>query len=318
MDAAQPWHNRGIVLTKPDLSLSDWPERAQRAGLTTIALHTKYPNEDLVPFVTSDAGKAFLDRCASLGLAIEYEMHAVPELLPRDLFMTNPSLFPSDVNCQRIPDGNLCVHNPEALAIAADNAIKLCHILRSTTDRYFLWPADDEGTWCQCACCQPLQPSDQALVLENYLVAALRSEFPNATLAHLAYTLTLEAPATIKPAPGIFLEFCPYYRRYDIPFDTPSDPTQAAHLAALDANLAWLGTEGAQALEFWMDASRISGGMPPTKPLAFDDAIFRTDVATYHKRGVLDITSFGVLLDADYVAHYGDPPIDPYGAGLLT
>ena len=30
---------RGVVLIPDDFSLSDWPERAQRAGLTTIGLH---------------------------------------------------------------------------------------------------------------------------------------------------------------------------------------------------------------------------------------------------------------------------------------
>ena len=307
---------RGVVITAPDLSWTSWIDRAVAAGLTTIALHTNEPNGVMVPFIGSYSGQAFLDSCAAHGLLVEYEMHAVPDLLPRSLFATNPSLFRSDEKCQRVGNGNLCVHNPDALAIAADNAIALCRTLRSTPDRYFLWPADDEGQWCQCACCSPLGASDQLLILENHLIAALQSEFPNASLAHLAYTNTITAPVTVKPAPGIFLEFCPYWRRYDIPFNTPSDKTQASHLAAMDANLAVFGTAGAQALEFWLDASRISGTDPPNRPLSFSEELVMSDVLTYHQRGIENITSFAVYLDSSYVAMYGEPPIANYGAAL--
>ena len=50
-----------IVLPCSDLTLDDWPERAQRAGLTTIALHP-FPGV-VARFCKSDAGHAFLERC---------------------------------------------------------------------------------------------------------------------------------------------------------------------------------------------------------------------------------------------------------------
>jgi hypothetical protein len=39
--AAEPprFATRGVILLPFDLTLSDWPERAAKAGLTTIALH---------------------------------------------------------------------------------------------------------------------------------------------------------------------------------------------------------------------------------------------------------------------------------------
>ena len=40
------------------------------------------------------------------------------------------------------------------------------------------------------------------------------------------------------------------------------------------------------------------------------------DVAAYRSLGVRSITSFAGGLDADYVAQFGDPPVDDYGAIL--
>jgi hypothetical protein len=39
MDQRRSFETRGVVLVPEDLTLKDWPERAQRAGLTTTALH---------------------------------------------------------------------------------------------------------------------------------------------------------------------------------------------------------------------------------------------------------------------------------------
>ena len=69
--------------------------------------------------------------------------------------------------------------------------------------------------------------------------------------------------SVLKPLPGIFLEFAPIERRYDVPFRQRDAAgagglTHGRLLDALDANLAWFGREGAQTLEYWLDLSRFS------------------------------------------------------------
>jgi hypothetical protein len=49
-----------------------------------------------VDFIGSPAGREFLAKCARLGLEVEYELHAMRELLPRVLFATEPGLFPGE------------------------------------------------------------------------------------------------------------------------------------------------------------------------------------------------------------------------------
>jgi hypothetical protein len=305
---------RGVVLTPGDLTDSNWPERAHRAGLTTIALHPT--PEQVVPFVQSEAGEAFLSECEQWGLRVEYELHALRYLLPRALFQNNRCLFRMSETGERVPEGNLCVHSQEAVEIVCQNAIALSRLLRPSTGRYFLW-GDDAAPWCRCPKCRGLSDSEQALIMANRLVRALRQEESQAQVAHLAYHNTLAAPRRVQPEAGVFLEYAPIHRRYDIPYSQQNAAGDKDSLAALDANLSVFGADDAQVLEYWLDASLFSGWKRPAVRLPWDGSVFVSDVATYRSRGIRHITSFSVYLDAQYVACYGEPPLDEYGAGLL-
>src|SRR4051812_17610421 len=68
---AAPLKTRGVVLLPDDLSLTDWPERASRAGLTTIALHHGNSPTVVARWIGSDAGRRFLEACLRLGLQVE-------------------------------------------------------------------------------------------------------------------------------------------------------------------------------------------------------------------------------------------------------
>lgn len=306
---------RGVVLIPDDLSWDAWPERAQAAGLSTIALH---PTPGRVAgFVRSEAGRTFLARCAALGLEIEYELHAIHDLLPRALFAADPTLFRMNDEGERIGDFNLCVHSERALAIAAENAREIGRLLRPTTGRYFYW-GDDGQPWCRCPHCRILSDSDQALIVENHLIRALRTEDPQARLAHLAYANTLPPPTQIRPEPGVFLEFAPIHRRYDLPYAQQTGPEARDPLEALDANLAWFGAGDAQALEYWLDVSRFSRWQKPPVKIPWDAAVFAADLDAYGSRGIRHITTFGVQIDAGYLALHGEPPLDEYGSALAA
>ncbi|HEY5914428.1 MAG TPA: carbohydrate-binding family 9-like protein, partial [Verrucomicrobiae bacterium] len=84
---------RGVVLVPEDLPSADWPARAARAGLTTIALHHGTSTTRVAEFIESPPGREFLTACARLGLHVEYELHAMSDLLPRSLFAQQPESF---------------------------------------------------------------------------------------------------------------------------------------------------------------------------------------------------------------------------------
>ena len=311
---------RGVVVVLGDLRTLDWPERAKRAGLTTVSTHI-FPHE-VASYIQSDEGQKFLEDCRKLGVQVEHELHAMSDLVPRALFDKDPAMFPMNEKGDRVRDFNLCVHSPAAVQVACENARKYTKVLRSTTGRYFYW-IDDGQPMCRCPKCRGLSDSDQALLLEHHLLKAIRGVDARASLAHLAYSRTLQPPTQIRPRPGIFLEFAPIERRYDVPFRRRDaggfgGTSHGKLLEALDANLGWFGRAGAQALEYWLDLSRFSGWKRENvKPLPWNEDVFVDDLKTYSERGVRHVTTFAAWIDGDYVKRFGDPPIDKYGAGLL-
>jgi hypothetical protein len=307
---------RGVVLVPEDLTLTDWPERAKRAGLTTIGIHHQNSPQAVVAWIKTNAGQRFLDSCGKLWLEVEYELHAMKELLPRSLFEKNPEFFRMDDKGNRNPDANCCAHSDRALNVIAENAVSIAGVLRPTTGRHFYW-GDDGQPWCACPECKGQIPSEQAILVENRIVRALRGIDPRATLAHLAYTNTLPPPRAVKPDPGVFLEYAPIRRRYDIPYEKQNEPGQPDALSSLDANLKVFPAQTAQVLEYWLDVSRFSGWKRPAVRLPWRRDVVESDVAAYGARGIRHVTSFAVYVDADYRERYGEPGfIDEYGAVL--
>lgn len=304
---------RGVVITPQDLTLGNWPERANRAGLTTIALHP-FP-KGLLEFVNSNEGEAFLDTCRELGLHVEYELHAMAELLPRDLFETEPSLFRMNDEGERVADGNLCVHSGAAIELVTQSAVQIGEALRPSTGRYFYW-GDDGKPWCRCPQCREFSDSDQALLLENAIVEALADFDERAQLAHLAYINTLPPPKKVKPNPRVFLEFAPIHRRFDKPLSAAETEENRKHLDLLDANLEVFPPETAQALEYWLDCSLFSKWKEPHVKLPWSEEVFRADLNVYGSRGIRHITTFAVYLDGDYLTTHGEPPISQFGHAL--
>lgn len=306
---------RGVVISHTDLSYSQWPQLVADSGLSTIALHP-FPESSLpalAEFIASDCGQAFLQSCKSLGIGVEYEIHALGHLLPRGLYERNPEFFRMDESGQRVPQVNLCPSNAQALQIVAENAAALSRQLRPTTGRYFLWACDAYG-WCKCPECHGLSDSDQALLVENAMLKAIRLSDSRATLAHLAYSATAAPPTQVKPESGIFLEFAPIHRRHDVPYAGQKDCEET--LEHLDSNMKLFGRDTAQVLEYWLDVSLFSQWKRPPKAIPWDRSRFISDLDTYASRGIRHITTFAVFADHEYVELHGAPPVAEYGQML--
>jgi hypothetical protein len=318
---------RGVVLYPFDLSLTDWPERAQRAGIGTIGLHAAKRLDVLRDFITDALGRRFLAQCEKLGIAVEYELHAMGELLSREWYHKEPAYFRVDAGGGRNIDANCCPHSTAALDIIAAKAVEWAKFFRPTTGRYFYWP-DDGAQWCRCEKCRDFSASEQALLVENHILRALRAHDPRATLAHISYHHTLAAPVKVKPEPGVFLEFAPIERRYthsiaerDIKTASTQSGNPATHGGYLDilaANMRVFGADTTQVLEYWLDVSLFSKWKRPAVKLPWNAAVCRADIAAYRALGVRHITTFATYIDADYVKLHGDPQpvLEEYGAAF--
>ncbi len=286
-----------------------------------MGLHAAQRLDVLVDFVQSEKGRNFLETCERLGLDVEYELHAVGQLLSRELYYKDASLFRMDAKEDRSPDANCCPSSPQALELIAEKAVEYARILKPTTKRYFYWP-DDGRDWCQCPKCRGLSASDQAALVENAMATALREHVePEARLCHIAYHFTLEPPKQVTPHPALFVEFAPISRRYDLSIGArnaeltglrPVPNTHGEFLDLLDANLDVFGKDSAQVLEYWLDVSKFSQWRRPAKELPWNPDVVRRDAAVYASRGIRHVTTFATWIDADYVARFGPPPLEEY------
>ncbi len=317
----KPWfQTRGVVLFWEDVKdpeRVDWLEMAERVGLNTISV---YAGEDTK---ASEPYRAFLQQCAERGIAVEYQEHAMFQLLPRSLFAEHPEYFRMDKEGQRQQKFNCCVSSEEALEIIASNARERALKEKPTNHRYYFW-LDDGGECCYCPECSKYNDSDQALIIENRILEAVREVDSDAMVAHLCYHNTLKAPAVVKPAEGVFLEFAPFYRSWVEPLSQPDAQregmalTHADYMEALKENLAVFPAETTVVLEYWMDVSLFSGWKKPVVKLPWNRSVFLSDLQTYADLGIRHITCYAAYVGPEYVDLHGDISfVEEYGKGLM-
>lgn len=314
---------RGVVLTTKELAEIDWVKIAASNEINTIGTHIT-PSE-VVAFLSTPAGRRFRKDCKRSGIAVEHQLHAMGELLPRELFEEDPSMFRMDSTGHRTPDYNCCAHSEKALEIIAQNAGELAKVLHPDNHRYYFW-LDDNVPTCYCEQCREYSPSEQALIIENRMLREIRKVDSKAKLAHLAYSFFMVPPVKVKPEDGIFLEFAPIYRSWDVPL-TETDAlcprgypvTNGDNLHWLEENLKVFPAKDAVVLEYWLDVSLFSRWKRPAVELPWHPDVCASDLATYASYGIKNVTSFAVYMDSSYFARFPSTvPIEEYGQMLAS
>ena len=306
------------VLVHPDELGDLWIKRLQGSSVTTLGLHPvggKKAHESLEALYQAVRCGEFDARFVQLrdmGIELEYEVHAMSWLLPRDLFEEHPAWFRENEEGERVADFNLCASSAEALEYVAARAAELARVLRPTTHRYHLWIDDVRQSFCHCEKCRKLTPSDQALTVYNALLDGIRRVDPTATQCYLAYQNTEAAPVLVKPAEGIFLEYAPFDRDMHRPLSDTECEKNRNETAPLPDLLRFFGKEGAKVLEYWLDNSLFSKWKKPPQPFVLDVPVLRDDLDFYEKLGFEDMTVFACYLGEDYAELHGEPQIDAY------
>lgn len=296
---------RGVVVYPNDitsLGLEEWEKRFRQSGINLIGLHAATVNDPidtLEAFVRSKTGQAFLGMCKDMGVDVEYELHALQNVLPRELFDEHPEYFRMDPDGQRQQQYNMCFSSEAAVEAMRPQIESMLEWMRPTTHRYFFWTDDKQGRFCNCENCRAYSESEQALMYENRLLALLREYDPEATLAHLAYHQTMEHPVNMRAAEGIFVEFAPISRDYALPL-----PEASAQV--LKDNLLAFPGYSQHILEYWLDESMFSRWKRDSLvQMHFEPWQCARDIEGYRSMGAADITCFATWLYGDYVARYG-------------
>lgn len=301
-----------------------WCSLLERSGLDCVALHpvggklAHQSLQELLDYVKTPEFKAFASRMHAHGIQVEYEFHALSWLLPREEFSRHPHWFRMDESGVRQCDFNCCASSQGALQMLEERAALLCSLLPRTSvrNRYFFWVDDVPNTSCHCPECSRLSPSDQALILYHHILRGIRRSNPEGQLAYLAYENTVQPPKTVTPEPGIFLEFAPFHRSWEVPLTQEGCIENAGAVRQLQALLEIFPAQQAQVLEYWMDNSMFSNWQRPYGRLPFHPEVIRRDAAFYRWLGINAITSFGCYLGEEYARDYGPAPVDEYAAAL--
>jgi len=303
--------NTSSILIHPEELTKKWIDRAKRLGYDTLALHPRGGKrapetlKEMLGWLKTPEYRSLIDYAKKIGLEIEYEFHAMGYLLPRELFPSHPEYFRMNDDGERSPDSNFCISNADAMNIVKENAKKLASSLYGSTHNFYFWADDIRGATCKCEKCRKLSPSDNNLIIMNEMLASVKEEIPDAKMAYLAYQDTLDAPTSVKPADGIFLEYAPIDRDMTRPYSEQGETIAPS----IEKIISFFGKSGSKVLEYWMDNSMFSNWQKPPKKYAPRRDVIAADLEFYRSLGFECLSSFACFLGDDYEELYGEPEI---------
>ena len=311
---------KGIVLYPHDIEsvgAARWVKWMKEAGLNLIGIHADTffePLPQLKAFLMSDNGQEFLSLCRQERIDVEFELHSLQNLLPREMFESHPEYFRMDSTGRRVKEYNMCFTNDSVYTVIREQLHEITGWLKPTTHRYFFWTDDVKDAFCQCDSCRLYSASEQALIYENRLLGILREIDPEATVAHLAYHNTLPVPRKVTPSKGVFLEYAPISRNY-------SESLGGEQLGQLQENLQVFPAATAHILEYWLDGSMFSDWKKDNLvELPWAKERCDRDVLLYKSLGVHSITSFAAWINSSYIDRYGagrvEKVLQEYGQSL--
>lgn len=282
---------RGIVIFPEELD-ERWEERIYKAGINVLGLSpdpgiVKTP-EEIYNTAFSPEKAAVIKRLRDNGVTVEWEIHSLSWLLPREHFEKHPEWFRMDSEHKRVKEKCMCSSSSEALETVSENAAKLAEIFKSPSHRYNFWLDDVTDSGCHCESCSKLSHADQALKIYNAVIRGLRRTDPLAVQCFLAYHDNNSVPLTVKPEEEIFLEYAPMVRDFDKCIADESSEKNRIQNKNLRGLLEFFGKKNSQVLDYWLDNSLFSDWKKPPKPFKLRRETFVKDLS-------FDTSQFSVI-----------------------
>ena len=307
---------KGLVIHPEEMS-NYWAERFFSTNLNLLGLHPAggitggKTVDEAIEWLKAPESDRLLKIFADRGIDIEYEMHALSWLLPRDMFSGQPEWFRMDENQNRTNDYHFCHSNPQALEFISERAKKAAEIFSPTTKRHHFWLDDTADCSCHCPKCEEQKKegftaSDVAMTVYNAIMDGIRAHDPKAKQCYLAYSSVYAAPKKVLPKPGIFLEYAPMARELDRSLCDPESEKNQKTAGYIDELLKTFSTEDAKVLDYWLDNSWNSGWKKPVKKLKYYPKVQKADIEFYSKKGFETITTFACSLGEEYYELYGE------------
>jgi hypothetical protein len=308
--ALEPWRvtpaftHRGFI---SDIMTWDYnfPDR--------LELHLRHDRE-FIPWMARRGINAFsyirhahdtrlkIDEVAPLlrehGIGVEYGGHVLQLLLPRDRFAEHPEYFPAGDDGVRIASGNLCVSNPDAVALVRAGALAYVRE-HPENELLHIWGADvRRGAWCRCGQCRELPPQLQYMKVVNAIAAELAADSNAPPIAYLAYHDTIEPHPGLKPLDNVWFEWAPRERCCSHAIDDPACEINPRYLESLKRYSDIFNGRG-HIFEYYADAI-LFGGLGFATP-----AVIASDLKAYRRLGLTSVSclTFGAYSVMAYPAN---------------
>lgn len=140
-----------------------------------------------------------------------WNAHTMGQLLPAgEFFEKHPEYF-SLRDGKRIPNGQLCLSNPEVLEICKT---RLADVMRKNPlFRIYSLSQNDNFSFCQCQKCTAIAEqyggqSGLMVWFVNQVADAVRDEFPDKFVGTFAYQYTRQPPKGIVPRNNVVIRLC--------------------------------------------------------------------------------------------------------------
>ncbi len=180
-----------------------------------------HPLADDPQFMTSRGGT-----CTKVGSG-----HNWQHIIRADVYFKDYPDYFALVRGKRIPNGQLCLSNPEVRKLLLDYALTGAAKMAADPNIMFVDMTQNDGDdWCQCEACKAIDdkdPSTHADILLwalNPIAEAAAREYPQALLHTYIYAGADGPPSWIKPAANIHCEQTNYCYNYGVSFLRPGGP----------------------------------------------------------------------------------------------
>ena len=134
-------------------------------------------------------------------------VHTFDDFIPAETYFKNHPEYFSYLNVKRIPDGQLCLSNPNVFRIVVDS-LKARMVLKPEA---LYWSVSQNDTYkaCECDNCKEEYQlyGGYSGAMINF-VNKVAEVFPDKIISTLAYQYTRSAPTNIKPADNVNIMFC--------------------------------------------------------------------------------------------------------------
>ncbi len=152
--------------------------------------------------------------------------HTFWQFLPAEVYFKNHPEWYSEVDGKRIPDGQLCLTNPEMKAELIKRA--LARIAENPNAGMISVSQNDNASPCQCVNCAKVvkeEGGESGLMIRfvNSVAEEIEKQYPDFLVDTLAYMYTRHIPKLARPRHNVTVRLCSIECNFAQPLDAPAN-----------------------------------------------------------------------------------------------